>query len=69
MEENLKIELQRAKMSNYILKKQNEMLMGTIGNLSKEKENLIKQIEIYKQNSNNSFGKRIIGKVKKIIRR
>ena len=56
-------------MSNYILKKQNEMLMGTIGNLSKEKENLIKQIEIYKQNSNNSFGKRIIGKVKKIIRR
>ena len=44
MDEKLNIELQRAKMSNYILKKQNEMLMGTIGALSKEKEELIKRL-------------------------
>ena len=65
MDEKLNIELQRAKISNYILKKQNEMLMGTIGALSKEKEELIKRLE----NENKSFARRVARKIKRIIRR
>ena len=71
MEEQLKIELQRVKMTNYILKKQNEMLMGTINNLSKEKEEMIKKIEEInqKQETKISFTKKVIGKVKRIIKK
>ena len=37
MDENLKVELERAKMRNYILEKENEILLGSIGALSNEK--------------------------------
>ena len=71
MEEQIKTELQRAKMTNNILKKQNEMLMGTITNLSKEKEELLKKIEEMnqKQNENPSFSKKVARKVKNIIKK
>lgn len=68
MDEKLKVELQRAKMSNYILKKQNEILMGTIGALSKEKEELIQRIEML-NNQSCGCAKKIARKVKRIIRR
>ncbi len=42
---NIELELERAKLSNYILKKENEILLGTIGMMSREKNELIKQVD------------------------
>ena len=39
------IEIERIKMKNYILEKENEILLGTIGILTKEKEEMIKEKE------------------------
>lgn len=65
MEEELKLELERAKMKNYILEKENEILLGTIGLVSKDKELLISEIEQIKK----SRSYKLMGKIKKIIRR
>lgn len=65
MEEQEKIELERAKMRNYILEKENEILLGTIGMITKEKKELINQVkELNKKPFN-----RIVGKMGRVIRR
>lgn len=67
MEKEIKteVELERAKLSNYILKKENEILLGTIGILTREKADLISDLEAFK----NSKIYRIKRKIKKIIGR
>ena len=45
MNENIEVEFERAKMRNYILEKENEILLGKIGAVCKEKEELLKKIE------------------------
>lgn len=64
-EMNVEVELQRAKLSNYILKKENETLLGTIGALVNEKEELTKQVD----SLTNSKLYRLKRKIGKIIRR
>lgn len=64
-EMNVEVELQRAKLSNYILKKENETLLGTIGALVNEKEKLTKQVD----SLTNSKLYRLKRKIGKIIRR
>ena len=59
------VELERAKMRNYILEKENEILLGNIGALTNEKRELLKEIEDLK----NSKMYRIGSKVNRIIRR
>lgn len=50
MEENnieeLKLQNQRLKVSNYILRKENELLMGNIGLVCKDKEELLEKEKI-----------------------
>lgn len=65
MNQERNIELERAKLSNYILKKENEILMGTIGIMARDKEALISEIEALKK----SKVFRIKNKIDKIIRR
>lgn len=65
MDQERNIELERAKLSNYILKKENEILMGTIGIMARDKEALISEIEALKK----SRIFRIKNKIDKIIRR
>lgn len=43
MSNNIEVELERAKIRNYILEKENEIIMGNIGVISRDKEELIKQ--------------------------
>lgn len=62
---NIEIELERAKLSNYILKKENEILSGTIGIISRDKEALIAELE----NIKNSKTFKIKEKFDKIMRR
>lgn len=62
---NAEVELERAKLSNYILKKENEILLGTIGILSRDKEALITELEAIK----NSKTFKIKAKFDKIMRR
>lgn len=62
---NIEVELERAKLSNYILKKENETLLGTIGALVNEKEELLKQVD----SLTNSKLYRVKRKIVKIIRR
>ena len=59
------VELERAKMRNYILEKENEILLGNLGILTNEKRELLKEIEDLK----NSKMYRIGSKVNRIIRR
>lgn len=65
MDEDLKVELERVKMRNYILEKENEILLGSIGILSNEKRNLLEEI----QNIKKSRGYRTYQKIRRIIRR
>lgn len=65
MDQERNIELERAKLSNYILKKENEILMGTIGIMARDKEALISEIEALKK----SKVFRIKNKIDRIIRR
>ena len=62
---NAEVELERAKLSNYTLKKENEILLGTIGILSRDKEALITELEAIK----NSKTFKIKAKFDKIMRR
>ncbi len=62
---NAEVELERAQLSNYILKKENEILLGTIGILSRDKEALITELEAIK----NSKTFKIKAKFDKIMRR
>lgn len=45
----LKLELEREKNKNYILKKENEILMGNIGLISADQEVLINKVNELKQ--------------------
>ena len=65
MDQERNIELERAKLSNYILKKENEILMGTIGIMARDKEALISEIEALKK----SKVFKIKNKIDRIIRR
>lgn len=65
MEENIKIELERANLTNYILKKENEILSGTIGTLALEKQELLKELE----NSKKSIAYKVVRKLKTIIKK
>lgn len=65
MEEEIKLELERAKLTNYILQKENEILLGTIGIVTREKADLITELEGLK----NSKTYKITRKINKIIRR
>lgn len=64
MEES-KLELERVKLTNYILQKENEILLGTIGMVTKEKSALITELEELK----NSKTYKITRKINEIIRR
>ena len=59
---DIEVELERAKLSNYILKKENETVLGTIGALVNEKEELIKQVDSLTDSKLYSL-KRKIGKI------
>ena len=65
MEKDVKLELERAKLTNYILQKENEILLGTIGIITREKANLIKELEELKSSKTYKLSK----KINKIIRR
>lgn len=70
----LKLELEREKNKNYILKKENEILMGNIGLISSDQETLInkvKELEEKLSNYENMKAKNISKKngVKKIIKK
>lgn len=65
MEEDLKIELERAKMKNYILEKENEILQGTLKLMARDKELLIKEMESIKSSKSYKLVKRFA----KLIRR
>lgn len=45
MGDKLEIELERAKIKNYILEKENENLLGMIGIVTRDKEYLVKNRE------------------------
>ena len=62
---DIEVDLERAQLSNYILKKENEILLGTIGILSRDKEALITELEAIK----NSKTFKIKAKFDKIMRR
>lgn len=61
MEVKAEVELERAKMRNYILEKENEILLGSIGALAKEKKQLIEEMQNHKDSTRD--------KIKKIFRR
>lgn len=65
MSEDVKIELERAKMRNYLLEKENEILLGNLGCLAREKKELLEQIK----NIQDSRSYRIIRKIRKVVRR
>lgn len=65
MEEDIKVELERARLKNYVLQKENDILLGTIGIVTKEKETLLSEIEKIK----NSRGYKITQKINHIMRR
>ena len=69
MEENIKIELERANLTNYILKKENEILLGTIGVLAAEKQELLKELENSKKGIVYKVARKSKNIIKKIIRR
>ena len=58
--EEVKIELERARLKYYILKKENDILMGTIGLMSKEKVEMQREL--------NKYRKKIYYRVKNRIR-
>ena len=59
------VELERAKMRNYILEKENEILLGNLGILTNEKRELLKEIEDLKKSKMYRIGR----KINRIIRR
>lgn len=65
MDENLKVELERAKMRNYILEKENEILLGSIGALSNEKKKLLEELRNIKE----SKSYRTYHRIKRLLRR
>ena len=65
MEEQLRVELERVKMTNYIVQKENEILLESISKLSAEKADLIRQLN----DSNRGFGKKASGKIKRIAKK
>lgn len=65
MEQDLKVELERFKMRNYILEKENEILLGNIGMLANEKKSLIDELNSIKD----SKSYKAYHKVKRILRR
>ena len=69
MEENTKIELERANLRNYILEKENEILLGTIGTLAREKEQILIDLENCQKNIGYRVTRKLKNGVKKIIRR
>lgn len=64
MDEETKLELERAKLKNYILQKENEILLGTIGMMAKEKKVMKDEIEKYRK----SISYKIKRKIKDIIK-
>lgn len=60
-----KVELERLKLTNYVLQKENEILLGTIGIITRDKAKLIEELEILK----NSKSYKITKKIKKVLRR
>lgn len=65
MEEEVKIELERAKMTNYIIEKENEILLENLHRLANEKKQLVEELNRLQ----NSRSYKLIRKIKKIIRR
>ena len=63
--EYIKLELERAKLKNYILQKENEILLGTIGMVTREKAQMRKEVEKYRR----TIMYRLKGRIRKIIRR
>ena len=67
MGEKTEVELERAKMRNYILEKENEILLGSIGALAKEMKQLIEEIQKLKEEPASKGG--TCNKIKRILRR
>ena len=65
MEEQLKVELERIKLTNHILQKENEILLGTIGIVTREKQDLLNEIAAI----NNSRTYKLAKKLKRLVRR
>ena len=65
MAEETKIELERVKMTNYILEKENEILLENLSSLANEKRQLVEQLDMIQ----NSRSYKLIKKIKKVIRR
>ncbi len=63
--EDIKLELERAKLKNYILQKENEILLGTIGMVCREKAQMKKEVEKYRR----TIMYRLKGRIRKIIKR
>ena len=69
MDENTKIELERANLKNYILQKENEILLETIGALVKEKEEILTELRNSKKNIVYKVARKSKNIIKRIIRR
>lgn len=65
MGEETKVELEKAKMTNYILEKENEILLENLCNLANEKKQLLEQLNRFQ----NSRSYKLLRKIKKVIRR
>lgn len=63
--EDIKVELERVKMTNYILEKENQILLENICCLANEKRQLIEQVNRFQ----NSRSYKLIRKIKRVIRR
>ena len=60
MEENTRIELERANLTNYILQKENKILFETIESLARQKEQLQTDLENSKKNVFYRIAKKIM---------
>ena len=67
MEEQTKVELERAKLANYILKKENEILLGTIGMMAEEKKDMNEELENHRKSISYKIKRRCKNIIKSII--
>ena len=65
MGEETKIELERVKMTNYILEKEIEILLENLANVANDKKQLVEQLDRIQ----NSRSYKLIRKIKKVIGR
>lgn len=65
--EEIKVELERARLKNYVLQKENEILLGTIGMMAKEKKAMNDELEKHRKTISYKIKRRSKDIIKTII--